>query len=48
MSLDGQYDDDNIFAKIIRGELPCVKVYEDENILSFMDEQNFVLYDLKF
>lgn len=31
------YDDNNIFAKILRGELPCIKVYEDENILSFMD-----------
>lgn len=37
MSLYGQYDSDNIFAKILRGEMPCVKVYEDENILSFMD-----------
>ena len=37
MSIDGQYDDDNIFAKIIRGELPCVKVYEDEHTLAFMD-----------
>lgn len=31
------YDSENIFAKIIRGEAPCVKVYEDEEILSFMD-----------
>ena len=37
MSLHGQYDPDNIFAKIMRGEMPCVKVYEDDNILSFMD-----------
>jgi histidine triad (HIT) family protein len=37
MSIEGQYDDDNIFAKIIRGEMPCVKVYEDEHILAFMD-----------
>lgn len=37
MSLDGTYDPDNIFAKILRGELPCVKVYEDEFVLSFMD-----------
>jgi len=37
MSLHGTYDPDNIFAKIMRGEMPCVKVYEDENILSFMD-----------
>ena len=37
MSLYGNYDTDNIFAKILRGEMPCVKVYEDDNILSFMD-----------
>ena len=32
-----KYDSDNIFAKIIRGDLPCVKVYEDASILAFMD-----------
>ena len=37
MSLSGQYDDNNIFAKIIRGEAPAVKVYEDEAVLAFMD-----------
>lgn len=37
MSLDGQYDPDNIFAKILKGEMPCVKVYEDEHVLAFMD-----------
>jgi histidine triad (HIT) family protein len=31
------YDPNNIFAKILRGELPCVKVYEDEKALSFLD-----------
>jgi histidine triad (HIT) family protein len=31
------YDPDNIFAKIIRGEIPAAKVYEDEHALSFMD-----------
>jgi histidine triad (HIT) family protein len=31
------YDDNNIFAKILRGELPCYKVYEDEHVLSFLD-----------
>ena len=31
------YDDNNIFAKILRGEIPCKKVYEDEYILSFYD-----------
>jgi len=37
MSLDGAYDDENVFAKIIRGDLPCVKVYEDDQVISFMD-----------
>ena len=37
MSLHGPYESDNIFAKILRGEMPCVKVFEDNNILSFMD-----------
>ena len=31
------YDDDNIFAKILRGEIPCKKIYEDNFILSFYD-----------
>ena len=31
------YDDTNIFAKILRGEIPCHKVYEDEVALAFMD-----------
>lgn len=31
------YDNQNIFAKILRGELPCKKVYEDNNILAFHD-----------
>mgnify|MGYP003706247957 FL=1 len=31
------YDDDNIFAKILRGEIPCNKIYEDDFILSFHD-----------
>ena len=31
------YDDTNIFAKIIRGEIPSVKLYEDEHTLAFMD-----------
>ena len=31
------YDDNNIFAKILRGELPCEKVYEDDHVLAFMD-----------
>jgi histidine triad (HIT) family protein len=31
------YDDSNIFAKILRGDLPCHKVYEDEAVLALMD-----------
>ena len=31
------YDSNNIFAEILRGEAPCVKVYEDEHTLAFMD-----------
>ena len=31
------YDDSNIFARILRGELPCRKVYEDEHVLAFED-----------
>ncbi|MFN7127564.1 MAG: HIT family protein [Brevundimonas sp.] len=37
MSLHGAYDPDNIFAKILRGEIPSVKVWEDEHVLAFMD-----------
>ena len=32
-----EYDDTNIFAKILRGELPNITVYEDSEVLSFMD-----------
>ena len=31
------YDESNIFAKILRGEIPCDKVYEDEHVLAFRD-----------
>ena len=31
------YDDNNIFAKILRGEIPCKKIYEDNYVLSFYD-----------
>ena len=31
------YDKDNIFARIVRGEIPCHKVYEDADTLAFMD-----------
>ncbi len=37
MSLDGAYDDQNIFARIVRGEAPAVKIYEDHAVLAFMD-----------
>lgn len=31
------YDPDNVFARILRGELPCNKVYEDDHALAFHD-----------
>jgi len=31
------YDPNNIFAKILRGDLPCYKVYEDDKALAFLD-----------
>ncbi len=31
------YDQNNIFAKILRGEIPCHKVYEDDKVLAFLD-----------
>ena len=31
------YNENNIFAKILRGEIPCKKIYEDDYILSFYD-----------
>jgi histidine triad (HIT) family protein len=31
------YDPNNVFAKIIKGELPCQRVYEDEQVLAFND-----------
>ena len=31
------YDDQNIFAKILRGEIPCDKVYENDHALAFRD-----------
>lgn len=37
MSLHGDYDDQNIFAKIIRGEAPCYTLYEDDDVLAFLD-----------
>lgn len=32
-----QYDDQNVFARILRGELPCTKVHETEHSLAFRD-----------
>lgn len=37
MSLDGTYDDGNIFARILRGEMPAARVFEDEHVFAFMD-----------
>ena len=37
MAVSPMYDPNNIFAKIIRGEIPSFKVYEDERALAFMD-----------
>jgi diadenosine tetraphosphate (Ap4A) HIT family hydrolase len=33
----GDYDDGNVFAKILRGEIPCKKVFEDDFSLAFRD-----------
>ncbi|NEX91349.1 HIT family protein [Caulobacter sp. 17J65-9] len=37
MSLNGAYDRDNVFAKILRGDMPATKVYEDDQVLAIMD-----------
>ncbi len=37
MSLDGQYDPSNIFGKILRGEMPSAKVFENDDVYAFMD-----------
>lgn len=37
MTATKNYDNNNIFAKILRQEIPCIKVYEDETTLAFMD-----------
>lgn len=31
------YDPNNVFARILRGEIPCRKVYEDDHVLAFHD-----------
>jgi histidine triad (HIT) family protein len=35
--MNSQYNPNNIFAKILRGEMPCIKVYEDDDAIAFMD-----------
>jgi histidine triad (HIT) family protein len=37
MSLDGTYDPNNIFAKILKGEMPSARVFEDDHVFAFMD-----------
>ena len=37
MSLTGAYDPDNIFARILRGEIPATRVWETDDVLVFMD-----------
>lgn len=37
MSLDGVYDPANVFARVLRGELPAHRVFEDDAVLAFMD-----------
>ena len=42
-----KYDDENIFAKMLRGEIPCKKIYEDNFVLSFHDiilKEKFMLF----
>ena len=35
--MQAEYDNQNIFARILRGELPCFKIYEDADTIAFMD-----------
>jgi histidine triad (HIT) family protein len=37
MSLDGVYDSGNVFARILRGEIPAARIFEDDATLAFMD-----------
>ena len=37
MSLDGEYEADNLFARIVRREVPAARVFEDDETLAFMD-----------
>lgn len=33
----GEHKEDDIFCKIVKGEVPCYKIYEDEDVLAFLD-----------
>ncbi len=37
MSLDGTYDDGNVFALILAGKIPSIKIYEDDKTFAFLD-----------
>lgn len=37
MTLNAAYDPSNVFARVLRGEIPAAKVFEDEAVLAFMD-----------
>lgn len=37
MTINTEYDTQNIFAKILKGDMPCFKIYEDEKTFAFMD-----------
>lgn len=37
MTLSASYDTNNIFARVLRGEVPAAKVWEDDHVLAFMD-----------
>ncbi|MEJ7933101.1 HIT family protein [Sphingobium sp. AN558] len=39
MSLDGRYDESNVFALILQGKIPSTKLYEDEHTYAFLDIQ---------
>ena len=39
MSLDGTYDEGNVFALILQGKIPSTKLYEDEHTYAFLDIQ---------
>ena len=39
MSIDARYDPENVFARILRGEIPSERVYEDPEFVAFRDTQ---------